>query len=129
MGFIIRKGFDKDLVISNELIDVHSRCGDISVARKLFDGLVKKDAVSWNVMINGYGLNGNGEAALDLFLRMKLSGIRPNGITFSSVRFISLQPFWVGRARPHGIQIYGRTWDSTPNGALCLHGGPPRKNG
>lgn len=85
MGCIIRKGFDKDLVISNALIDVHSRCGDISVARKLFDGLVKKDAVSWNVMINGYGLNGNGEAALDLFLHMKLSGIRPNGITFSSV--------------------------------------------
>ncbi|KAK9948909.1 hypothetical protein M0R45_004462 [Rubus argutus] len=83
------EGFDKDLVISNALIDVHSRCGDILVARKLFDGLVKKDSVSWNVMINGYGF---------------------------------LQPFWVGRARPHGIQIYGRTWDSTPNGALCLAG-------
>ncbi|KAK9949109.1 hypothetical protein M0R45_004651 [Rubus argutus] len=74
-----------DLVISNALIGVHSRCGDILVARKLFDGLVKKDAVSWNVMINGYGLYGNGEAAVDLLLHMKLSGIRPNGIIFSSV--------------------------------------------
>ncbi|PRQ47978.1 putative tetratricopeptide-like helical domain-containing protein [Rosa chinensis] len=85
MGYIIRKGFDKDLVISNALIDLHSRCGNICIARKLFDGLVKRDAVSWSVMINGYGLNGNGEAALDLFLQMKLSGIAPNGVTYLSV--------------------------------------------
>jgi pentatricopeptide repeat protein len=73
--------------------------------------LVKKDAVSWNVMINGCGLNGNGEAALDLFLHMKLSGIRPIKWHYFFKRLISLRPFWVGRARPHGIQIYGRTWD------------------
>ncbi|KAK9948904.1 hypothetical protein M0R45_004457 [Rubus argutus] len=129
MGYIIRKGFDKDLVISNALIDVHSRCGYISVVRKLLDGLVKKDAVSWNVMINGCGLNGNGEAALDLFFHMKLSGIRPNDITFSSVLSACGHSGLVKQGRMHGIQIYGRTWDSTPNGALCLHGGPSRKNG
>ncbi|KAL6224801.1 hypothetical protein ACLB2K_003656 [Fragaria x ananassa] len=85
MSYIIRKGFDKDLAISNALIDLHSRCGNICIARKLFDGLVKRDALSWSVMINGYGLNGNGEVALDLFLLMKLSGIAPNGITYLSV--------------------------------------------
>ncbi|CAB4287431.1 unnamed protein product [Prunus armeniaca] len=92
MAYIIRKGFDKDLLISNALIDLHAKCGNILVARKLFDGLVEKDEVSWNVMINGYGLQGDGEDAIDLFLQMKL------------------------------------TWDITQNGALCLHGGPSRKN-
>ncbi|KAL6273727.1 hypothetical protein ACE6H2_024419 [Prunus campanulata] len=85
MAYIIRKGFDKDLLISNALIDLHAKCGNILVARKLFDGLVEKDEVSWNVMINGYGLHGDGEAAIDLFLQMKLSRTKPNGITYSSI--------------------------------------------
>ncbi|RXI07165.1 hypothetical protein DVH24_026301 [Malus domestica] len=84
-AYIIRKGFDKDLVISNALINMLARCGNILSARKLFEGLVEKDSVSWNVMINGYGLHGDGEGALDLFLQMKLSGVKPNGITYSSI--------------------------------------------
>lgn len=85
MAYVIRKGFDKDLLISNALIDLHAKCGNILVARKLFDGLVEKDEVTWNVMINGYGLQGDGETAIDLFLQMKLSGTKPNGITYSSI--------------------------------------------
>ncbi|KAE8695092.1 ERF109 protein [Hibiscus syriacus] len=85
MAYIIRKGFDKDVVIGNALIDLYARCGSIMVARLLFDYMLEKDAISWSVMINGYRLHGNARGALELFSRMQLSGMNPDAITYSSL--------------------------------------------
>ncbi|XP_062109955.1 pentatricopeptide repeat-containing protein At5g39350-like [Humulus lupulus] len=84
-AYLIRKGIDKEVTISNALVDLYARCGNISVARKIFDRLKGKDDISWSVMINGYGLHGDGKAALDLFTQMELSGIKPNGVTYSTI--------------------------------------------
>ena len=83
MAYVICKGFDKDVVVSNALIDLYARCGDIKGARLLFDQLLLKDAVSWSMMINGYRLHGDASGALELFSRMKLSGLSPDAITYS----------------------------------------------
>ncbi|RVX21290.1 putative pentatricopeptide repeat-containing protein [Vitis vinifera] len=85
MAYVIQKGFDKHIVISNALIDLFARCGNISIAKKIFEGLSSKDAVSWSTMINGYGLHGDSEAALALLSQMRLSGMKPDGITYASV--------------------------------------------
>ncbi|XP_065848668.1 pentatricopeptide repeat-containing protein At5g39350-like [Euphorbia lathyris] len=85
MAYVISKGFDKEVSISNALIDLYAKCGSIFVARKIFDGVTEKDPVCWNAMLNGYSLHGDGEAAFELFLKMKLTGIRPNEITFLSI--------------------------------------------
>ncbi|KAF8405031.1 hypothetical protein HHK36_009927 [Tetracentron sinense] len=85
MAYTIRKGFEKDVLISNALIDLYARCGNISIARKLFDELIGKDAVSWSVMINGYGMHGDAEAALALFSRLKCSRVQPDDVTFISL--------------------------------------------
>ncbi|XP_043712606.1 pentatricopeptide repeat-containing protein At3g16610-like [Telopea speciosissima] len=85
MGYIICKGFENDLVISNALIDLHARCGNISTARKIFDSLIGRDSVSWSVIINGYGMHGDGETALSLFSEMKRSGVGPDEVTFISI--------------------------------------------
>ncbi|KAL5754915.1 hypothetical protein ACOSP7_023135 [Xanthoceras sorbifolium] len=85
MAWVIRKGFGKDVAVSNALIDLYVRCGSISIAKKLFESLLLKDAISWGVMINGFGLHGKGEAALDLFVQMQLSGVRPDEVTYLSI--------------------------------------------
>ncbi|KAL5705736.1 hypothetical protein ACHQM5_023998 [Ranunculus cassubicifolius] len=85
MAYVIRKGFENDLLIRNALVDSFSRCGYITIARKVFDEMNLKDVVSWSVMINGYGTHGNAAAALSLFSEMKCSGITPDDITFISI--------------------------------------------
>ncbi|OMP02025.1 hypothetical protein COLO4_11406 [Corchorus olitorius] len=85
MAYLIRKGFDKDVVVSNALIDLYARCGNIKVARVLFDHLLEKDAVSWSVMINGYRLHGDARGALKLFSQMQFSGVSPDAITYSII--------------------------------------------
>lgn len=85
LAYLIRMGFDKYTVICNALIDLYARSGYISKAKKLFDGLIEKDAVSWSVMINGYGLHGDGEAALDLLSQMELSGMIPDDVIYLNI--------------------------------------------
>ena len=82
LAYLIRMGIDRYVVICNALVDLCARCGYILKAEKLFDGLVEKDAISWSVMINGYGLHGDGEAALDLLSQMELSGMRPDDVIY-----------------------------------------------
>ncbi|CAI0553592.1 unnamed protein product [Linum tenue] len=81
---LIKKGFGRDTSINNALIDSYAKTGNISTARMVFDSFQQKNAGSWNVMINGYGLHGDGESAVELFLKMKSSGFRPDHTTFST---------------------------------------------
>lgn len=85
MAYMIKKGFDKHVVISNALIDLYARCGNILMAKKIFVDMSSRDAVSWSAMINGYGLHGDSEAALALLSQMKLSGMKPDSSTYTSV--------------------------------------------
>ncbi|KAM4117941.1 hypothetical protein ACJW30_02G164100 [Castanea mollissima] len=85
LAYLICMGFDRYVVICNALIDLYAKCGYILKAEKLFDGLVEKDAISWSVMINGYGLHGDGEAALDLLSQMELLGMRPDDVIYLNI--------------------------------------------
>ncbi|XP_073012155.1 pentatricopeptide repeat-containing protein At5g39350-like [Typha latifolia] len=84
-GFTLRKGFDSNISVANSLIDMHARCGSISFAKDLFEELKEKDSITWSVMINAYGMHGNGEAALNLFSMMEQIGLKPDDITFISI--------------------------------------------
>ncbi|XP_024545864.1 pentatricopeptide repeat-containing protein At4g33170-like [Selaginella moellendorffii] len=72
-------GAESDTFVANTVIDVFSRCGSLVNARNVFDRMVRRDVVSWNVMISGYADNGHGDAALDLFARI---GCAPTSRTF-----------------------------------------------
>lgn len=85
MAYITHMGFDKDVAVCNALIDMYASCGDIPYARKIFEGLLQRDEISWSVMINGYALYGDGEAALNLFSQMRLLGLKLDDITYVSV--------------------------------------------
>ncbi|KAG8075781.1 hypothetical protein GUJ93_ZPchr0006g45095 [Zizania palustris] len=85
MAHTLQKGFDGSTIVFNALIDMHSRCGNISFARKLFDSFMERDSISWSTMINAYSMHGDGGSALDLFLTMVASGVKPNDITFVSI--------------------------------------------
>uniref|UniRef100_A0A0A9D355 DYW domain-containing protein n=1 Tax=Arundo donax TaxID=35708 RepID=A0A0A9D355_ARUDO len=79
---VIRGGFEDNIFISSSLIDMYCKCGNISIARRIFDGMQSPDIVSWTAMIMGYALHGPAREALVLFDRMELGNTKPNHITF-----------------------------------------------
>lgn len=85
-GYMIVNGLlnrnSNDEFINNSLMDMYAKCGDLRDAQMVFDSMRNKDSASWNIMINGYGVQSCGELALDMFSRMCRAGVKPDEITF-----------------------------------------------
>ena len=71
-----------DVLLSTALLPMYAKCGDMDTARNVFDEMHERSVVSWNSMIMGYGMHGNGEKALEMFLEMEKRGPLPNDATF-----------------------------------------------
>ncbi|GLJ15071.1 hypothetical protein SUGI_0246360 [Cryptomeria japonica] len=80
--YIVRCGLESHIFVGSALIDMYAKCGNLEVARHLFDRMSKKNTVSWNAMIAGYAMHGCGEEALSLFQQMQSEDVKPDNITF-----------------------------------------------
>eukprot|EP01018_Ginkgo_biloba_P037865 Gb_08118 [translate_table: standard] len=84
---ITESRIELDIFVASALVDMYAKCGSIEDARGVFDKMLKKDTVAWNMMIAGYAQHGQGEEALKLFLKMEQAGLKPDDCTF--VRLLS----------------------------------------
>lgn len=83
--YIIKRRFEEYLLIWNCLVDMYSKSGLVSDAQRVFDSMRQRDEVSYTSLIAGYGMRGEGQAALKLFDEMNGRGIKPDHITMVSV--------------------------------------------
>ncbi|KAL2901680.1 hypothetical protein RDABS01_026762 [Bienertia sinuspersici] len=74
-----------DVLLYTSLLTMYAKCGDMDMAKNVFDSMPEKSVVSWNSMIMGYGSHGLVEKALETFLEMEKSGKIPNEATFICV--------------------------------------------
>ncbi|KFK36618.1 hypothetical protein AALP_AA4G147200 [Arabis alpina] len=82
----LQMGFKSYLHISNALISMYCKCGDLKDAFRIFDQFLNKDVVSWNSMIAGYAQHGLATQAIELFeVMMPKSGTKPDAITYLGV--------------------------------------------
>lgn len=86
-GFVQKAGFLQIVSVSNALIDTYSKCGNVVMARSVFQNMLVGSIVSWTSMIAGLAMQGHGEEAIQLFHEMEESGITPDGITFISLLY------------------------------------------
>ncbi|PNT75831.1 pentatricopeptide repeat-containing protein At4g21065-like [Brachypodium distachyon] len=85
-GFGWRRGFDRQDKLKTSLVDMYAKSGWVQVARVLFEQLMKRELVSWNAMICGYGMHGHFDEALKLFNKMRVEAqVTPDNITFVGV--------------------------------------------
>ncbi|KDP46560.1 hypothetical protein JCGZ_08532 [Jatropha curcas] len=71
--------------VSNALVDMYAKCGKVGKALDVFNGMPRRDLVSWNCMIQGLAIHGHGDKALQLFSRMQQEGFKPDKITLVGV--------------------------------------------
>ncbi|KAM7259198.1 hypothetical protein ACFE04_014939 [Oxalis oulophora] len=84
-GYLIRHEIPSDIQLDNALLDMYIKCGLLSFAQKIFKNMIRKDLVSWNSMIAGYGYHGDSVTAMKMFDEMKYHEIMPDDITFLSL--------------------------------------------
>lgn len=80
---------DKQVKLSisgyNSLIFMYSKCGSMSDAKSVFDGMAERDLVSYNTLVAGFAAHGHGREAVKLLSKMKEEGIEPDRVTYIGV--------------------------------------------
>ncbi|WOL08426.1 hypothetical protein Cni_G17179 [Canna indica] len=81
----LKTGFVDDTFLGSSIIDMYAKCGSVEQARTFFNNLKDKDVVSWTVMITGYGINGFGYEAVDLYNKIERHGLKPDAFTYVGI--------------------------------------------
>ncbi|KAJ0257642.1 Pentatricopeptide repeat-containing protein [Hirschfeldia incana] len=102
----------RSLYVCNALISMYARFGKVDTARRLFDMVSERDAVSWNTLINCYASQGMWEEALEFFDRMSLSGVEATVVTWNTLAGVLLQTgdcikalSFVAKMRNHNVSL------------------------
>eukprot|EP00256_Glycine_max_P019904 XP_003538647.2 pentatricopeptide repeat-containing protein At3g22690 [Glycine max] len=84
-GAVLKMGLEGDIFVSNSLIHFYAECGKVDLGRKLFDGMLERNVVSWTSLINGYSGRDLSKEAVSLFFQMGEAGVEPNPVTMVCV--------------------------------------------
>ncbi|CAN6478130.1 unnamed protein product [Victoria cruziana] len=66
-ALIVELGFERDLILSNHLVNSYCKCGGAAAARNVFDEMPHRNLVSWSALISGYSQLDDPLEAVKLF--------------------------------------------------------------
>lgn len=81
----IKKSFGPNPFVSNGLINMYSKCGDLEESVKVFNRMPQRNSISWNSIIAAFARHGSGSKVLELYEQMKSEGVEPTDVTFISL--------------------------------------------
>ncbi|XP_051116791.1 pentatricopeptide repeat-containing protein At2g03880, mitochondrial-like [Andrographis paniculata] len=84
-SIVIKIGGYVDDFVSCSLVNMYSKCGVADDALKVFKVVKNPDVVAWSSIISVLDQQGLNKEAAKLFCSMRLSGMRPNQFTLSSL--------------------------------------------
>ncbi|KAF8100909.1 hypothetical protein N665_0214s0068 [Sinapis alba] len=84
-GFLIRNGYDIDVVIRGAMVDMYSKCRCFDYAIQVFEEAATRDLMLWNSMIRGCYRNGRSKEVFELFMLMEDEGVKPDHVTFLGI--------------------------------------------
>ncbi|KAK4368859.1 hypothetical protein RND71_012651 [Anisodus tanguticus] len=77
----IKSGLQGDVFISNHILNMYAKCGNINFASQIFNEMSKRNLVTWSAMISGYDQDGKHLMAINLYSQMPLE---PNEFVLAS---------------------------------------------
>ncbi|GMJ12409.1 mitochondrial RNA editing factor 12 [Hibiscus trionum] len=83
--FVVKMGLEVSPFCEGALIDMYSKCTYVTDARKVFDGSMDLDTVSWTSMVAGYVQVGLLEEAVKVFESMLKVGHVPDQVAFVTI--------------------------------------------
>lgn len=82
---VVKKGFDLSSYVVNTLATMYNKCGKLDYGMCLFGRMRIPDVVGWTSLITSYVQMGKEEIAVQQFMRLRDSEVRPNEYTFAAV--------------------------------------------
>ncbi|XP_071688531.1 putative pentatricopeptide repeat-containing protein At1g69350, mitochondrial [Rutidosis leptorrhynchoides] len=82
---LITSNMMNDTYVLTALLDMYAKCGELQMARCVFEVMPYKSVVSWSAMIDAYGMHGLVDMAILVYDMMIESDTKPNEITFMNI--------------------------------------------
>ncbi|KAF8696765.1 hypothetical protein HU200_036398 [Digitaria exilis] len=85
---LVKRGLHHDLFLANHLVNFYAKGARLAAARRVFDEMPERNAVSWTCLVSGYVLQGLADEAFRVFHAMLQEadpGCRPTSFTFGTV--------------------------------------------
>ncbi|XP_004303223.1 PREDICTED: pentatricopeptide repeat-containing protein At3g02330 [Fragaria vesca subsp. vesca] len=117
-GLVIKSSFRSNVCVTNAILDMYGKCGDVFGASHVFDEMVRRDAVSWNAIIAAHEQNKNKVGTLSCFVSMLRSRMEPDEFTYGSV----LKACAGQRSLNHGMEIHSKIIKSGKGTNLFIGG-------
>ncbi|XP_072997695.1 pentatricopeptide repeat-containing protein At5g66520-like [Typha latifolia] len=85
-AYVAVRGSVLNITLGTSLVDMYAKSGAIDMAMAVFSAMHVRTVASWNCLIHGMAINGQGDKAITLLEMMQHDDdINPNGTTFLSV--------------------------------------------
>ncbi|KAH6803544.1 Tetratricopeptide repeat superfamily protein [Perilla frutescens var. frutescens] len=73
-------GYGSDIFVGSSVLNLFVKCGEMDEAMSVFDGMSRRDVVSWSTVIAGLVRSGRAGEAMDEYRRMQREGLEGDGI-------------------------------------------------
>lgn len=68
-------GYGHDVFVCSALVNLYAKCGRMEDALEVFEGIPKRDLVSWTTMITGFASYGKPVKAIEVYRKMRQDGL------------------------------------------------------
>jgi pentatricopeptide repeat protein len=75
-------GFQTDVILATTAITLYGKLGYLSDASHVFDGILRKNVVSWNALMAAFARNRHSEEVRNLFANLQKEGLAPDDVSF-----------------------------------------------
>ncbi|CAN1157882.1 Putative pentatricopeptide repeat-containing protein At5g09950 [Linum perenne] len=102
-GIIIMTGLNENMIVGNALVTLYCKSGLMTEARKVFQTMPRRGAVTCNALIGGYADSDEAEESFQIFRLMRREGMDISYITISSILGACLSAIDLSK---HGMAIH-----------------------
>ncbi|XP_062205486.1 putative pentatricopeptide repeat-containing protein At3g25060, mitochondrial [Phragmites australis] len=78
-------GYGSDIFVCSALLHLYARCGAMGDAVRVFDGMPRRDRVTWSTMVAGFVSAGKPVEALGMYRRMSQHGVEGDEVVMVGV--------------------------------------------
>ncbi|XP_074283864.1 pentatricopeptide repeat-containing protein At3g63370, chloroplastic [Silene latifolia] len=118
-AFAIKHGLDSGIQVSNSLIDMYSKCSQMTYMTRVFRNMLTRDVISWTTIIAGYAQNSRFSDALDMFRKVKSEGVAIDAMMIGSVLLACSSLKQINHVKEtHGYILRNRLSDLVLNNTL-----------
>ncbi|KAG9439739.1 hypothetical protein H6P81_019904 [Aristolochia fimbriata] len=113
-NYINQSNIRLNVFVGTALIDMYAKCGCIDQSEKVFHSMRTKNVYTWNALILGFAMNGQGEMAVDIFSGMIKQNMKPDSVTFLALLCACGHQGLVGQGKKY-FHSMEKEWGLQPN--------------